>query len=298
MARNTYEDWIPEEWTGPVITKVNQTSAIESLATRIPMGTDTKHVPRSGGVDVTYVAKGSAYPEDESANDQVLLEAKKFGRIIRIADEDIDDINYVSIVEGKRVEWGSSYAKFIDNATLGVTAAANGSSVPFTSVYRAVQQYNGGAQLTQTAGAATYADLSLASKVVEGSDYFDEGGTVVIAHPAFKGVIRDLVDLQGRPIFQDGAGATPGTLFGLPIRWSLGAKTSATATSSPGGNPLLITGPRNMLLLGIRSGPESKFADADSGPAFGTDEALVKMRARRAFAVGQASAFSVIEITA
>jgi hypothetical protein len=46
MARQTFEDWIPEEWGGAVVTKVRAISAVEALARHEPMTTDTKHVPR------------------------------------------------------------------------------------------------------------------------------------------------------------------------------------------------------------------------------------------------------------
>lgn len=297
MARIDVEAWIPEEWGGPVITKVLQTSAVEAVARREPMATDTRHVLRTADADIAVVAKGAAYGEDASTNDEVLLSAKKFGRIIRIAQEDIADTSTVAnVLETKRLTWFSSYAKMIDNAALGVTAASNGTTIPFTSVYRAVSQYSSGVNLTQTAGATTYADLSKTLANVEGGDYWSEGSTVVIAHPFFKSVIRDIVDGENRPVFQPGAETTPDTLFGYPIRWSLGAKTSATATNNPSaGNPLLIVGAADLLILGVRSGPESMVS---TEAAFNTDEYELKVRARRGFAVGDPAAFSVIEVTA
>lgn len=304
MARNTYEDWIPEEWDGPIITRVNATSAVESLARRVPMATDTKHIPRSAGVGVATVAKGSAYSEDESANDDVLLTARKLGKVIRIADEDLNDVNYVSIIQSKQNDWATSYARFIDNATLGVTAAENGTTVPFTSVYRALSQsnsdtsYTGNANITQTGGALTYDDFSALLADVEEGDYFTEGDMVIIAHPAFRAGLRGIKDTAGNPVFVQGLAGTPDTVFGYPVRWSQGAKTHATATDSPSGNPLMIFGNRNYLYLGIRSGPESKQAGPDTGAAFLTDEALLKMRARRGFVVGHEKAFAILEITA
>jgi hypothetical protein len=74
VARNTLEAWIPEEWdSSRVIQSMLQVSAVESLAARIPMGSDTKHVPRTAGMGVDVVAKGGAYGEDTSLNDEVLL---------------------------------------------------------------------------------------------------------------------------------------------------------------------------------------------------------------------------------
>lgn len=299
MARQDFDVWIPEEWDGPVIQRVNQVSAVEALARREPMGTDTKHVPRSGGMDVAVVAKGAAYGEDTNTNDDILLTARKVGKVLRVADEDINDVNYVSIIESKQRDWATSYAKFIDNATLGTSAVGNGTTIPFSSVYYQLTQTNAATGYTAnaniTAAAVTYAGLSTALGIYEQSDYFDEGDTIVIAHPIFKQSLRGVLDTQNRPIFQEGDGGGHDRLFGYPIRYSLGARKHATATSSPTGNPLLVIANRQFLVLGVRSGPESKTAGADTGAAFLTDEALLKMRARRGFNIGHENAFSVFE---
>lgn len=308
MARNTFEDWIPEEWDSQVIQRTQQVSVIESEAKQYPMSTDTRHIPRSAGVDVNGVAKGTAYGEDESVNDEVLLTAKKAGRAIRIADEDLQDSN-VAILEQKRVDWATSWAKYMDNACLAVTAAVSGVTVPFTSVYKAIRTTNADTDYTAddnyvataTGSALTYDNLSAVLGRVEGGDYWDESLTLVVAHPSLRERIRNIKDDQGQPIFvrgQGGDSGTPDTLFGHRIRWSLGAKTSATAVHNPTGNPLLIVVNRDFLALGKRSGPESRVAGPDSGAAFLTDEALLKMRARRAFALTHEKAAAVLEVVA
>lgn len=308
VARNTFEDWIPEEWDSKVIMRVNQVSVVESEATPYPMSTDTRHIPRSAGVDVNGVAKGDAYGEDESVNDDVLLTAKKAGRAIRIADEDLQDSN-VAILEQKRVDWATSWAKYMDNACLAVTAAVSGVTVPFTSVYKAIRTTNSDTDYTAddnyvasaTGSALTYNDLSEVLGKVEGGDYWDEGLTLVIAHPSLRERIRNIKDDQNQPIFvrgQGGDAGTPDTLFGHRIRWSLGAKTSATAVHNPTGNPILVVVNKEFLAIGKRSGPESRVAGPDSGAAFLTDEALLKMRARRAFALTHEKAAAVLEVVA
>lgn len=308
MARNTFEDWIPEEWDSQVIQRTQAVSVIESEAKQYPMSTDTRHIPRSAGVDVNGVAKGTAYGEDESVNDEVLLTAKKAGRAIRIADEDLQDSN-VAILEQKRVDWATSWAKYMDNACLAVTAAVSGVTVPFTSVYKAIRTTNADTDYTAddnyvataTGSALTYDNLSAVLGRVEGGDYWDESLTLVVAHPSLRERIRNIKDDQNQPIFvrgQGGDSGTPDTLFGHRIRWSLGAKTSATAVHNPTGNPLLIVVNRDFLALGKRSGPESRVAGPDSGAAFLTDEALLKMRARRAFALTHEKAAAVLEVVA
>ena len=305
------EAWIPEEFGSAVIQRVTQTSAVEAYAQRIPMGTQTRSTPRSAGVGVGMVAKGAAYSEDTSTNDEVVLRAQKFGQAIRIAEEDIDD-TLADVLDAKKNDWATAYAKTLDNACLAVTAAKGTSGCAFDSLYYLLTQsdsntgYTGNANITQTATGApaiTYANLSTVAGIYEQGDYFDEAGTIVIAHPKYKQLVRGILDSQNRPIFQEGSTGVPGggqgrtadTIFGYPVHWSLGAKTSAAPTSTPSGNPLLIMGNPMYLLLGVRSGPESVFIDGRNGLAALTDESILKMRARRAFAPGVEQAFSILE---
>jgi HK97 family phage major capsid protein len=302
MARNTLEAWIPEEWeTSRVVQSITQISAVESLAARIPMGSDTKHVPRTAGMDVAVVAKGGTYGEDTSLNDEVLLSAIKFGKAARIAEEDIDD-SVANIIEAKMIGWGKSYAKLIDNASLAVSAASNGTTVPFTSLYQllnttdATLSYTGGANITTAAssGAPSYSEFSTAIGNVESGDYFDPGSMVAIAHPAFRKSLRGVLDSQNRPIFIEGLSGTPDTVFGVNVRWSLGAKLTATATSTPTGRALMAFVNPELMLLGVRSGPESVFIDGRDGLSALTDESILKMRARRGWAYGHPNGASIL----
>lgn len=309
VAGITVDEWIPEEWDSKVIQRVNQMSAVEARANRIPMRNDVKHVPRSSGVGVESVPKGGTYGEDLSANDSVLLTARKIGKIIRIDQEDLLDSTAVNIIATKKVDWATSYAKFLDNATLAVTAAENGTTVPFTSLYRSLRTNNADTSYTADANhlsdaladADVYSKLSEVLGYVEEGDYWSDGDMYVIAHPTFRRVLRNAKDSQGRPIFVGGQGGdrgTPDTVFDIPIHYSLGAKTHPTATDAPTGNPLMFIGNMRYIDLGIRSGPESAAAGADTGPAFTSDQHLLKMRSRRGWAVAHEKAFGVLEKTA
>lgn len=306
MATVNVDDWVPEEQGSAVIQRVNQMSAVETYARRIPMSSATKEEPRSGGMDVEVVSKGGTYGEDASANDLVTLATRKFGKIARLTEEDLDDITAVDVLTTKRVDWATSYSKMIDNACLGTTAATNGTTVPFTSVYKAIRttnadtSYTADANYISAAGSVTYDNLSELLSLVEGGDYWDDSSALVIAHPKFKNVLRGIKDSQGRPIFVEGQGGdsgTPPTVFDHTARFSLGAKTSATALSAPTGNPLMIVCNSNLLYLGTRSGPEWMVARANTGSAgFTSDEDLLKLRARRGFAVAHENAFAVLEL--
>jgi HK97 family phage major capsid protein len=293
------EAWIPEEYDSEVIQRITQTSVVEAVANRIPMTSDTRHAPRSAGMGVEVIDKGAAYGEDTSLNDDVVLTAKKFGKVVRIAEEDINDAlpNTLAV---KMKDWGISYAKILDNACLGVTAVP-GVGVPFQSLYSllhttdATLGYTADSNITTAASSgATYDDYSTAIGNVEAGDYYDPATMLAIAHPTFKKSMRGIKDGQQRPIFIEGLAGTPDTIFGVPIRWSLGARLHATATSAPTGRPLMAFASTDLMLLGIRSGPESVFIDGRDGTSALTDESLLKMRARRGWAYGHPAGASIL----
>jgi len=384
VALHTIDPWIPEEWGGPVVQKIQQLSAVEALARVEPMTTLTRHVPRSGGIGMDILGRGDAYTEDATTDDEVLLTARKFGRAISLAEEDLaDTAGLINVLETKRVDWATSYAKAFDNACLATSGAESvAADRPFTSVYQAVRTTDSGlgytadtnyvlagdnlgavtftdtgdvvtfnqphglavndrvvpGTITSTTGitagttyyvltvpstttvtlsatsggstlalttngsaismtklGVTYSSLSRAVGLYEQSDWFDPTMSVVIAAPSFKQYVRDVKDTQQRPIFQEGVGGQADLLFGYPVRWSLGARKSTAASAAPSGNPLLIIGNRDLLIMGRRSGPESFVADGATGVGFATDETKLKVRARRAFAIGSPFGFSVLE---
>jgi len=300
MARNTLEAWLPEEEGSEVITRITQNSVVEARASQIPMASNSRTTPRSAGMDVEVVDKGGLYGEDTNTNDDVTLTAKKFGKVLRIAEEDIND-SLADVIRVKTLDWGTSYAKIIDNATLAVTAAP-GVGVPFTSLYYLLTQtdntigYTANSNITTTgSGGVTYDKLSTSLSVIETGDYFNPSELLAVAHPTFRASFRQVKDDQGEPIFVKGLAGTPDTLFGHPVAWSLGARTSATAKSSPTGNPLLLWVHPSLMLLGIRSGPESVFIDGRDGVGSLTDESILKVRARRGWAYGHPGGASILE---
>lgn len=314
MARETFENngWIPEESSSNVITRINDASAVEGFGNHEPMGTDVKLVPRMGAVGVAFIPKGTAYPESTGANDSVILTARKLGEAVRIAEEDIND-SPLAIIEKKKLAWAGDYARYFDHAALGVSAAENGTTIPFTSVYKAVTTADAAVGYTANAnhtssptGAMTYASFASALDKVEASTYFDESRMVVIAHPSFKGLMRGIVNTVGDPTFIDvraGQSVAP-TFFGYEVKWSLGAKVAALPTATPGGaggakgaagNPLMIIVNRDLLLVGDRSNPESVVIDGRDGLSALTDETLIKLRSRKGFALGDVNGAYVYE---
>jgi HK97 family phage major capsid protein len=313
VAASDVDLWIPEEQGGPVLQKINQTSVMEVLPRQEPMSTLTKKVPRDGGVDFGgATTKGVAIAEDDGDVDNVLLTARKLARIVRMNDEDVEDTSDVAnVVTQKQMGWARSYAIGFDNSTLAVTAAENGTTVPFTSLYKVLRTEDTGLpdgityaadqnRIVAASGVATYANLSNLFGLLEGGNYWSDGDMAVIANPAFRKLFRGIVDTQSRPIFLENqalAGATGDVLFNTRIHWSLGARTSAVGTNKPTGNPLLFVGNTQYLIKGNRSGPEYAVAGPNSGAGFTVDQTLLKFRTRRGFAVGDPFAWAVLEVT-
>lgn len=291
--------WIPEESGSRVLTVVNSASAISALARKENMGSRTKSVPRFRGSDVDVVPEAGVIPEAGATLDEVVLTAVKFANRFRISEEDRQD-GLVNFLDQCKNAWANAFARKLDNAALGVTGAVNGTTVPFQSVY-AAKAAAGGVTKIQTTGTTpaardlTFEDISNGLAALETGDYFDQSRLVVIAHPAFQGYLRNLKDSAGTRVVSEPLNGTPGSIFGYSLVYSAGARTSATATANPTGNPLLIMGNADHLILGVRSGPESQVTDVAN---WTTDEPELKMRARRGFVVADPAAFVVLEKTA
>lgn len=313
MARQTMESWLIEEQGTDVIKRISALSVAETRLKSVTMSGNTKTEPRMGATGISIVAKGAAYGEDTSQMDEVTLTAVKFGTAVRIAEEDIAD-NLVNVLDQKKSDWATSFAIMFDNAVFG-TNAPKGNGVPYLSIYRALTNadaetgYAANANHRSSAGDVTYGELSELAGIVENGSFADPTRLAYVAHPVFRGIIRGVVDNNGRPIFTESARqGDPDTLFGYPILWSLGAVVTATAqpnakptaggAKGTTGNPLIFFGNLDLAIVGKRSGPESVVIDGQDGLSALTDETILKIRARRAFVLAQPEAWAVLEKTA
>ncbi|WDS61312.1 major capsid protein [Satellite phage MiniFlayer] len=283
--------WIPEQAGSEVLTEVLNTSAVERVGRRIRMTTDTYKTPRFPSVGADLVAEGAAIPLLNPTLDHVILDAFKWADRFAQSVEDSQDSVADFFAEAKKM-WFSDWAVEFDNATLGVTANKNGTTVPFTSVYNAATTAG---NRIQTAGEVTFEDVNDAFVALETSRWSAARDLVVIAHPSMLGAIRNLKDADGNRMVQYPLDNGAPTIFGHELIVSHGAATSTAPTHVPSGNPLLIVGSRRHLLVGVRSGPEYAVSDA---PQWENDVLELKTRVRRAFEPATGEAFYVVEKTA
>lgn len=324
--RQDLENLIPIETSNEVIQRVAKVSAIEALAPPETMTTDTKQVARFGGFTVATVAKGADYGFSTNTQDLVDLIARKIGGAAKVAEEDLaETITGEGTMRRIEQEAGSALAKVFDNACIGVTTAMNGTTSPFVSIYQAVTtaqttpwgNYTANANRTQIprltsaapTGQTVWQDAVIAWLAkYEESDFYDESETFLLASPQIKSIFRGVRDADGNPIFipgaqQSGAGAS---LFGYTdFRFTTGARTNATMTDAPTGNPLIVIGNRQALKRGLArtspgmvpGNPGVQWQRAAQGIGFLSDEAIMKAMMRRAFVVTVPQAVSVLEIT-
>ena len=300
MARTDFTEangYILEEQGSNVIQDLIANSAVERFARRENMASRTKTVPRFVSDAPQVVAEGGTIPEAAATLDEIVLTARKYAQIMHVSEEDLND-SLPDVLTVYKREWASRWARKFDNACLGVTAAGDGDDgQPFTSLYRALATSPTApvTQIIQTGGAMSYEDINNALGFAENSKKFDAANTVWMAHPKMLKEIRGMIKGNNDLVLPDPLSGTPGSLFGYPLVISYGAATSAAATDSPAGNPLLIVGNRQMLINGVRGGVESVVSrDAE----FTKDGVLLKTRIRRGFAVADADAFSIVEKTA
>jgi len=299
-----------------VITRIVQDSAVEFAARRALMGTNQRAVPRSGGVGSTVTARGVAYTNDNSTDDEVTLQASKFAQGVPLTDEDLSDLSgIIDVISARGADWAGSYAIHLDNACLGATGTGvRESATPFTSLYQSLLSadssvsYSASANWATTStltGTAGYVALTTAFGIYQESRFFSDSRSVVIAHPRFKRLLRNLTTNTGQPIFTDTAGSTTVTgykneltsrsvpmILDTPVLWSLGARvaTGGVPSNSPTGDPLMFIGNRDHLILGVRSGPETK---QERLP--GQDTLELMYRSRRGYHTGFPQAWSCLE---
>lgn len=316
--RQDLEVLIPNEFSQTVLTAVQEGSAVETLFREETMTSDTKDVARFGGFTVATVAKGASYAYSTNTPDTVQLVARKIGGAAKIAEEDlVDTITGEGTMRKYEAEAGTALGAYFDNAALGVTAAENGTTIPYTSLYRTLSQsqttpwgsYTGNANIFQIEtsdfqGTTGYNKIVDFLAAYEESIFFDEGKTVVVANTSFKSKFRRFLDTTGNPMFTDlNTGGEKGVL-GYRAKYSRGARTNATAAQAPTGNPLLIIGNTDFAINGrartsagmVPGNPGTQWQRAAQGIGFLEDEAIMKAMMRRAFEATVPQAFSILEI--
>lgn len=318
MARNDLDGtgWLVEQRDSNLVKAYRHTSVVDSEFRPINMTANTVEIPRIEDMDVEFIPKGGAYPEDQSSADTVKISAVKVGGALRIAEEDVEDDKLGDYLEEKKQSAGSSFAKKIDNAALGTIGAPTGGAnptIPFKSLYRTLTTADADTGYVANANVLSgtsfgYDQFSQLLEINESSDYFDESDIVAIAHPAFRRLFRDAKDDVGRPLFMSDYvnGRQVDRIMNVRIRYTNGAKTTTVAQTKPtgaggakgtAGNPIFAIVQRQLAVVGRRKSLESVVIPGRDGTSALTDEDILKVRARIAAGYTMPQAHSLFELT-
>lgn len=295
MASRNISTWIPIPLAGEVEGTVIQESVIARVGRRRPMTADSQEFPRLLGSSVNG---GTDLTENTYDGSKVTLYSYQFNGKDSLDEDDVEDSAANAFV-AYSFEWLNQAMVAFDNSGIGVTGARSSTASdkrPYTSIYRAVTtndteaSYTANDNLVQ--GAATYAKLSETFSKLEAGRFWRDSDIVVIAHPTLRYSLRSLVDEQSRPIFieANGTNVAQDSLFGKPIEWALGAKTSSSFDMSETGNPLLVAVNRQYLVYGPRIEPQSRIIPASMNPSALTHIMQHRMRRGAALTVPQAAA--------
>lgn len=315
MARNDLDGtgWLVEQKDSTLAKSYHHSSVVDAEFRPITMTANSVEIPRIDDMDVEFIPKGGAYPEDQSSADTMHITARKIGGALRIAEEDVEDDQLANYLEEKKASAGSSFAKKVDNAGLGTIGASNGLTVPYTSLYRTLTTADATTGYAANANYRSgttfdYDDLSELLEVIESSDYYNEANVVAIAHPRFRRIFRDAKDGQGRPIFLSDYvnGAQVDKILNVPIKYTTGAKTSTVAQTNvtgaggvagTAGNPLFGLVQKELAVVGRRKALESVLIPGRDGLSALTDEDILKVRARVAVGYTVPEAHALFELT-
>jgi HK97 family phage major capsid protein len=301
MAVRNISAWIPIPLDNNIIQSYAQPSVVERIATPRPMTADAQEFPRLTGSDV---GGGVSLTEDTHDGSKIAMYSYLYNGKHSFNEHELEDAVGNSL-QAYSFEWLNQLNISFDNAALGVTGARSSTASdkrPYTSVYKAVRTSDSDVDYTAdtnfVSGAASYANLGSLFNKVEITRYWADGSMVVLAHPTLRNSLRGLVDDNHRPIFLEanGTNVAQDTIFGKPIQWTVGAKSSTSFAMATAGNPLMVLVNRNYLLFGDRIAPQSRLIPAAMNPTELVH--VMQHRARRGACLTIPQAAAVLEVTA
>lgn len=310
MAATDVSQWIPVEYGGKLFEKVAEQSALLSITgaaggRRETMSTRTKRVPKSGDVQVQFTAKGATYGLDTTPVDDIELIAKKMTAGVQLDEEDISDSKgFVDTVKAKRDAAFRGFATLLDNAAFAVTGAPTAEPTmtrPYNSLLNQILGESTAADqvvdVSSSANAATFRAAVLEALAWAEASEWNDGTLTWWLSDAFRPILRNqpIDGSTGLPLWS----TAENTILNYGISsWSRGLRQTTVASQSPTGVPLAFIGPRSLVVAGIRDQLSWRVTDSETGVGALSDTSYLLARQRIAFNVGDASAFSVLRLTA
>ncbi|GAB2970253.1 phage major capsid protein [Nocardioides montaniterrae] len=242
---------LPPTVTGPIFDQAIESSAVMSLARRVPLSiTANTAIPVSMDVPAAgWVSEGGVKPVGNGAVSVKTMTGKKVALLVPVSQE-VAMSNAAGLYDQLRQDLPTAIARAFDYAAIHGKDLRTGGAGPFADyLKRGVTSVELGTAAQNAGG--MYADLVSGEKAVTDSG-FDFTGFA--ADPRLRPTLKMTTDTQGRPLWVDGtqAGLAGGNLIGFPAYYNRGVSGSyrrsgnlvqvITITGTPTGGTFTISG--------------------------------------------------------
>jgi len=283
--------FVPPELSGEVNQIIRDSGCVEGFARHFPMKRAQLLLRKfSDGVDGYWVGNMCVKEKDAPEFDIIELNARKMAVIVPFEDQLLEDadVNLASLVQ---TDVTGAFVEAIDRTFLGYEPTS-----PFAD------SLSGNTPIAHTIPSGTgvdlVSDLSAAISEVE-ADGFEVTG--MIAHPRVKHVLRDLRDLQNRPIYSERLDACAPRdrycVWGIPICFT----RQASAQASPEGYeilmahfPYVFVGDRTGLQVAMSNEATLTSGSLDNINLFEQDMTAYRFVIRKAFAIKDDNALAKV----
>lgn len=292
---------VPEEFTAEVYRVVEDYGLVAKMATKFPMGSDTRNIPTvASTVTGSYPGEATAGTGSQPVLAQVQLIAKTWVGLTPMSNELLEDAN-VSVINLLVELFAEAIAGEIDDQAL------TGTGSPFTGILgtSTVNIVTMGATLDafEDATLADYRDLITQIKpwALQGAGYVMHRTIWALVQTLRTGGTNsgDFFGASTNPVVvgvpQGYPTATAGFLWGYPVY--LSDKMPST-TDSATATKFVIFGNLKHIYMGDRANLSvaiSQEGVINSVSLFETNQSAVRVIARHALAVGLPTAFAVLK---
>lgn len=212
---------LPPTIAGPIFDKVNETSAVQQLARRVPLAmTANTVVPVSMDIPAAgWVSEGGVKPVGSSAFGIKQMQGKKVALLVPVSEE-IVRTNAAGVYDMLQQDLPVAISRAFDYAAIRGIDLRTGGAGPFADYLTKGANTVELGTTAQNAG-GMYADLVKGEQLVATAGYDFTG---FAADPLLKPTLKLQTDTQGRPLWNPdpSQGITGGNIIGYPAYYNRG----------------------------------------------------------------------------
>jgi len=224
---------------------------------RIRMTSDNLQIPKvTSGSTAYWVSENNTITASTPQFTQISLVPKKVAALIEITSEVIEDSNQDMMAFAVK-QMAEDLALAVDNEILNGDGT-NLSGYRDTTTYTSVQTVDAGLD-------GDPISLSKISEAIEKLESANHSGDIMYVHPKVVKKLRDLVDSNNRPIFDEATFGSPllkegviGTIYGLKVKPTTQLPTNLTKGSGTNLTDIVVIDSRRAGIFGERR--QLKFA--------------------------------------